>query len=122
MGKAMIMGRKTFDSLPGLLPGRRHVVLTRDAAWHRDGADVVHSVDQALAVAGEGAAVIGGAEVIAAMEAHATRMELTEVHRAYHGDTVMPAPGAQWREVARLAHPAEGDLPGYDFVTLERVG
>src|SRR6188474_644760 len=48
MGSVMVMGRKTFDSLPGLLPGRRHLVLTRDSAWHADGAEVVHSVEGAL--------------------------------------------------------------------------
>ena len=51
MGSAMVMGRKTFDSLPGILPGRRHIVLTRDADWSADGAEVAHDVDQALALA-----------------------------------------------------------------------
>lgn len=115
MGKAMIMGRKTFDSLPGLLPGRRHVVLTRDRAWHRAGAETVYSAQAALALAGEDAMVIGGAEVIAQMEPYAARIELTEVHGAYDGDTVMPAPGPHWREIARDGHDA------FDFVTLERV-
>ncbi len=114
MGKAMIMGRKTFDSLPGLLPGRRHVVLTRDPAWHRDGAEVASSPAAALTLAGDDAVVIGGAEVIAQMEPLAARIELTEVHGVFAGDTVMPAPGAAWHEVARDAH------DGYDFVTLER--
>ena len=115
MGKAMIMGRKTFDSLPGLLPGRRHVVLTRDAGWHRDGAETAASPAAALAMAGDDAVVIGGADVIAQMEPLAARIELTEVHGAFGGDTVMPDPGAQWRETARDAH------EGYDFVTLERI-
>ena len=115
MGKAMIMGRKTFDSLPGLLPGRRHVVLTRDTAWHRAGAEVAATPEAALALAGDDAAVIGGAEVIALFEPVATRIELTEVDGLYAGDTVMPAPGAQWREVAREAH------EGFAFVSLERA-
>ena len=116
MGKAMIMGRKTFDSLPGLLPGRRHVVLTRDAGWFRDGTVTANSPAAALALAGDDAVVIGGADVIAQMEPMASRIELTEVHGVFAGDTVMPAPGAGWRETARDAH------DGYDFVTLERVG
>ncbi|WP_428332920.1 dihydrofolate reductase [Novosphingobium sp.] len=115
MGKAMIMGRKTFDSLPGLLPGRRHVVITRDATWHRDGAESAPSPAAALAMAGDDAVVIGGAEVIAHMEPLAARIELTEVDGDFGGDTVMPAPGAQWRVVARDAH------AGYAFVTLERA-
>ena len=116
MGKAMIMGRKTFDSLPGLLPGRRHIVLTRDATWHADGAETATSPGAAIALAGDDAMVIGGADVIAQMEPLATRIELTEVHGTYNGDTTMPAPGAHWREMARDAH------DGYDFVTLERAG
>src|SRR6476659_11276339 len=50
MGSAMIMGRKTFDSLPGVLPGRRHIVLTRDRNWRAEGAEVVHSADEAIAL------------------------------------------------------------------------
>jgi len=121
MGKAMIMGRKTFDSLPGLLPGRRHIVLTRDAGWQHAGAEVAATPEAALALAGEDAAVIGGAEVIALLEPFATRLELTEVHGAYAGDTVLPAPGAQWRETARVHHAATGTAPAFDFVTLHRV-
>lgn len=114
MGKAMIMGRKTFDSLPGLLPGRRHIVLTRDPAWHRDGAETALSPAAALILAGDDAVVIGGADVIAQLEPLADRIELTEVHGVFAGDTVMPAPGVEWCEIARTAH------DGYDFVTLER--
>ena len=115
MGKAMIMGRKTFESLPGLLPGRRHVVLTRDATWQRTGAEIATTPKAALALAGDGATVIGGAEAIALLEPYATRLELTEVHGDYAGDTMLPAPGAHWREMARERH------PGFDFVSYERV-
>lgn len=121
MGRAMIMGRKTFEALPGLLPGRRHIVLTRDAAWHRAGAEVALTPQAALDLAGADAAVIGGAEVIAQLEPWATHLELTEVHRAYAGDTVMPAPGARWREVARAGHDAVDGRPGFDFVSYQRV-
>ena len=62
--KPMIMGRKTFDSLPGLLPGRRHIVLTRNTDWAEEGAEVVHSVEEAIAAANAPhVAVIGGAEI-----------------------------------------------------------
>ncbi|MCW1382400.1 dihydrofolate reductase [Novosphingobium sp. KCTC 2891] len=121
MGKPMIMGRKTFESLPGLLPGRRHIVLTRDARWQAAGAEVVHDVAAALALAGEGdVAVIGGADVLALFEPLAHRFELTEVHADFAGDTVMPYPTTDWRETAREPHPAEGGRPAFDFVTLER--
>ena len=62
----MIMGRKTFASLPGLLPGRRHIVLTRDTGWSAPGAEVAHDVTSALELAGDSdVAVIGGADVLA---------------------------------------------------------
>ena len=119
MGKPMIMGRKTFESFPEPLPGRRHIVLTRDRGWHAAGAEVVHSVDAALKLAGEEAFVIGGAEVFALFEPLADRIELTEVHMDADGDVSVPAfPG--WREAARDDHPADGDRPAHSFVTLER--
>ncbi|EGD60313.1 dihydrofolate reductase [Novosphingobium nitrogenifigens DSM 19370] len=121
MGKPMIMGRKTFESLPGLLPGRRHIVLTRDAAWQAEGAEVAHTTEQALSLAGPDAAVIGGAEVIALFEPFATRFELTEIDADYRGDTVLPAPGGVWRETARESHPAGQGRPAYAFVSFERA-
>ncbi len=114
MGKPMIMGRKTFESLPGLLPGRRHIVLTR-GAWSADGAEIAHDVAAALAMAGDEAFVIGGAEVFAMFEPMADRWQLTEVHELAVGDTEMPAPDpAIWEETSRL------DFDGYSFVTLAR--
>ncbi|VVT24957.1 Dihydrofolate reductase type 3 [Sphingomonas sp. EC-HK361] len=119
MGRAMVMGRKTFESFPAPLPGRRHIVLTRDPDWTAAGAEVAHSLDAALALAGPDAAVIGGAEVFALALPHAERIELTEVHRDYPGDAVVP-PFAGWREVAREDFAAQGDRPAYSFATLIR--
>jgi dihydrofolate reductase len=122
MGKPMIMGRKTFESLPGLLPGRRHIVLTRDAGWSAPGAEVVHDAQAAIAAVGDGeAVVIGGAQMLALFADRAARFELTEVHAVVNGDTTMPAPGAEWREVTREEHPAGATYPAYAFVTLERA-
>ncbi len=122
IGKPMIMGRKTFDSLPGLLPGRRHVVLTRDRNWQAEGAEVAHDVEAALALAGEGeVSVIGGAEGYSLFMPLATRIELTEVHRDYSGDTTMSQPGPEWTEVAREEHPASNGRPSFAFVTLRRA-
>jgi dihydrofolate reductase len=122
MGKPMIMGRKTFDSFPSPLPGRRHIVLTRDAAWGAPGAEVAHSVDEALALAGEGeVAVIGGAEIYALFLDRADRIELTEVHADYPGDTHMPEPAPDWHETAREEHPADGSYPAHAFVSLARA-
>jgi dihydrofolate reductase len=121
MSKPMIMGRKTFESFPNPLPGRRHIVLTRDAAWRAEGAEVAHSAEAALALAGNGeAAVIGGAEVNALFLPLARRVELTEVHAAVEGDTFMPELDARWRETFREEHPAEGSRPAFAFVTLVR--
>ncbi|HEV7289091.1 dihydrofolate reductase [Sphingomonas sp.] len=121
MGKPMVMGRKTFESFPSPLPGRRHIVLTRDPQWQSVGAEVVHSVDEALALAGEGdVAIIGGAEIFALFLPLAERIELTEVHVSPQGDSVVPGFGAEWREVAREDHAADGERPAYSFVTLDR--
>ncbi len=119
----MVMGRKTFESLPGLLPGRRHIVLTRDPYWAEDGAEVAHSVEEALRLANAPhVAVIGGADIFRLFLPLADRIELTEVHAAPVGDTVMPAfDRTAWTEVARTAHDGEGGAPAYDFVTLRRA-
>jgi dihydrofolate reductase len=120
MGKPMVMGRKTFESFPSPLPGRRHIVLTRDRSWSAPGAEAAHDVDSALALAGKGeVAVIGGAEVFALFLDRAARVELTEVHAAPEGDAVVPA-FEGWREVAREDFAAEGTRPAYSFVTLVR--
>src|SRR3546814_12564577 len=114
----MIMGRKTFDSLPGLLPGRRHIVLTRAPDWQAEGAEVAHSVDGALRLAGpDRVSVIGGAELIDLFLPPAYAIELTEVHYDAEGDTTLPAPDpAHWREEAREAHPDEDGRPAHSHV------
>ena len=124
MGSVMIMGRRTFDSLPGILPGRRHLVLTRDREWQAEGAEVVHAVDEALAAAGsEDVTVIGGAEIFDLFLPLATRIELTEVLEDIPGDTMMADPrlSGEWRETTSETHEADGQTPAYRFVTLERA-
>ncbi len=122
MGSVMIMGRRTFESLPGLLPGRRHVVLTRDRDWTAPGAEVAHGVEQAIALAGEQPiSVIGGAEIFELFMPLASRLELTEVLAEVEGDTAMPDPrqSSDWRETFREEH---GDAtPPFRFVSLTRV-
>jgi dihydrofolate reductase len=119
----MVMGRRTFDSLPGLLPGRRHIVLTRDPAWRAEGAETARSPEEALALAGETpVSVIGGAEIIALFLPRADAVELTEVHSEPEADTFMPAfEPRQWREFSRQDHPSENGRPAYSFVRLERL-
>jgi dihydrofolate reductase len=120
MGSAMIMGRKTFESLPGLLPGRRHIVLTREAGWSADGAEVATSVEASLRLAGEKVSVIGGAEIFRLFLPLAQRIELTEVLVNVEGDTFLDDPRTgEWREVWSEQHSAEE--PPFRFVTLERA-
>lgn len=118
----MIMGRKTFDSLPGLLEGRRHIVLTRDTEWEEEGAEVAHSVEEALKLAnGPHVCIIGGAEIYRLFIDHADRIELTEVRASPKGDTMLePFDAKTWKEISRVSHPAEGSTPAFDFVTLVR--
>jgi len=122
MGSAMAMGRRTFESLPGLLPGRRHIVLTRDTSWSEAGAEAAQSVDEVLGLArGEPLSVIGGAEIFDLFLPHADRVELTEVLADIEGDTAIEDPrrSGAWRETFREEHP-EG-APPFRFVTLERA-
>jgi dihydrofolate reductase len=124
MGTAMVMGRKTFESLPGLLPGRAHIVLTRDPGWSAEGAQVARDVAGAIAL-GEGPrlSVIGGAEIFELFLPVADRIELTEVHARPEGDIFLPAfDPAHWRQVSRESHGAEEGRPAYSFVRLERRG
>jgi dihydrofolate reductase len=120
----MVMGRKTFESLPGVLPGRRHIVLTRDPDWHAEGAEVVHDPETALALArDEPVSVIGGAAVFAIFEPIADRIELTEVIAEIAGDVTMPdlRSSERWREVAHEDHQAAGETPAWRTISLVRA-
>ena len=122
LGLPMIMGRKTFESLPGLLPGRRHIVLTRDAGWAAAGAETAASLDDALTLAAQNndngtIAIIGGAAVFEAFLPLAHRVALTQIHADYEGDTFMPPLGPEWHEAAREDHAADGDTPAFSFIT-----
>jgi dihydrofolate reductase len=121
MGMPLVMGRKTFESLPGVLPGRRHIVITRDPHWSADGAEVAHSLEEALARANAPHIVIfGGADVYAAALPLASRIELTQIAAEYPGDTFMPPLGDGWRETFREEHPAQQGRPGFTWLTLKR--
>jgi dihydrofolate reductase len=120
----MVMCRKTFECLPGLLPGRRHIVLTRDPAWAAPGVEVAHDAAQALALAGdEPVSVIGGAAVFALFEPIADRIELTEVLAEIPGDVTMPdlRSSERWRETAYEDHDAVGSTPAWRTISLERA-
>ena len=131
MFKPVIMGRKTWDSLPFKpLPGRLNVVLSKDGSFEPNGAVVCESFGEALEIAREQAAedgaeevcVIGGAALYALALPRAHRIYLTEVDAEPEGDVTMPAfDEAAWKEVRREAHPAgEGDDHPFVFRVLER--
>ena len=124
MGKPIIMGRRTWESLPGLLPHRTHVVLSRDCDYPVNGAFLVHSLDEALATFGdvEELMVIGGADLYAQALPLASRIYLTQVHAEVEGDVHFPQLDLSlWQEVAREDHAADARNPHpYSFVTLER--
>jgi dihydrofolate reductase len=131
LGKPVIMGRKTWESLPRKpLPGRTNIVLTRDPAFEAEGAVVCADFAEALQIGREQAAddgagevcVIGGASLFELALAKAQRLYLTEVDAAPAGDvTLPPIDEARWREVRREAHPAsERDEYAFVFRVLER--
>jgi dihydrofolate reductase len=114
MGHPIIMGRRTWESIGRPLPGRRNIVVTRDAAFTASGADVVTSFDDALRLAAGApeAFIIGGAELYRLALPRADRMLITEIDHDFDGDTYFPAPDpAQWRESARERHASEAGPP-----------
>ena len=124
MGSAMIMGRKTFDSLPGILPRRHHIVMTRDPDWKVEGTQVVHDVDSAIAAAGSTPiSVIGGAAIFELFEPIADKIELTEVLAEIAGDVTMPdlRSSERWREVASEDHMPTAETPAWRTVTLVKA-
>jgi len=121
MGCPVIMGRKTWDSLPVRfrpLPGRRNVVITRNLGWHADGAEAVPSLEAALALLADApkAFVIGGAEVYALALPNADELVLTEIDAELDGDTFFP----RW-DRSHYAETARDARPGYSFVTYNNI-
>lgn len=123
-GHAIIMGRRTWDSLKRALPERQNIVVTRQPGWRADGATVASSLDDALAQVDRPAPAfcIGGAELFRAALPYAQSAHVTEIARAFDGDATFPPLDALlWRETSREAHVHEGDggFP-YAFVAYER--
>ena len=123
MDHAVIMGRKTWESLPRALPGRHNIVITRQANYLAAGASVVGSLEAALVAAGnESAFVIGGAEIYALALAQATCLELTEVATDIAGDTWFPRYDHNlWRETRRETGHDEAAGLDYAFVSYLRA-
>lgn len=131
MGAPIIMGRKTYESIGGALPGRANIVVTRNTGFSVADADVVHDVEAAIRKAKaiaeiEGGAeifVIGGAEIYKQALAKADRLYVTEIKEEFPGDAFFPKIDSEaWREVCRDSQPPEAvDGPAFDFVILARI-
>ncbi|CAN5144568.1 dihydrofolate reductase [soil metagenome] len=123
-GWPVIMGRKTWDSLPPRfrpLPGRTNVVITRQPDWNGAGAQPASSLSDALAQcsSAEEVWIIGGAQIYAQAEPLADRIEVTEIAQDFDGDAFAPPLGAQWTEAARETHVTASGLP-FSFVTYQK--
>lgn len=124
LGCPVIMGRKTWDSLPPKfrpLPGRPNIVISRDPAWHADGAHSASTLQSALAWCADHPEVwvIGGAQIYALALPLAQRVVVTEIDADFEGDAFAPALDAAWAETARECHTAASGL-AFSFVTYER--
>lgn len=132
MGKPIVMGRKTYESIGKPLPGRANIVLTRDRHWSADGIRIAASLEDALRIGAEEAkkagaeeiAVIGGSALFAETLPIAAKIELTEVHASPEGDTFFPPYNKKdYRETRRAPRQqGERDDHPYSVVTLERIG
>jgi dihydrofolate reductase len=117
LGRTLVMGRRTFDSIGRPLPGRRTIVITRQAGWAAQGVTVTHSVEQALEAARDSPEVVvfGGAEVYEQFIGQADRLEITHIRDEIDGDTHFPViDPAVWREVGRE------ERGGFDWVSYAR--
>ncbi len=121
-GTTLVMGRKTFESLPGLLPGRRHVVLTRNKLWKVPGVDIASSLEEVLSITKEETlSIIGGAEVIRLFEPLADIYYLTQVHKNPNGDTKLEYPNLEnWKIIVYPIGKYDKELNNYSFITLAK--
>ena len=126
MGRPIVMGRKSFEALGKPLPGRQNIVVTRSRHFAAAGAEVAHSLDEALARVRLPAPAfcIGGAELYREALPRADALYVTEIARDVPGDTFFPPfDRREWREAAREKHPPDGpDALPFDFVTYVRRG
>ena len=124
LGQAVVMGRKTWDSLPERfrpLPGRTNIVITRQTDWHAPGALVAHSLEQAMSLCPAPGPlwVIGGAEIYAQALPLASTVVVTEIDVEVQGDAHAPKLGTEWKEMSRHLQQNEGGL-SYSFVTYNK--
>ncbi len=126
LGKPIIMGRKTYESIGRALPGRQNIVVTRNAEWSAAGVDAVPSLEAAIAVVkpndSNEVMITGGAQIYAAAMDITDRLYVTEVGLSPEGHAYFPAIDTQvWRAVSREDHQAQDGKPAYAFVVYDRV-
>ncbi len=125
MGKPILMGRKTWESIGRPLPGRTNIVITRDSSYYAAGCIVVDSIEAAISAAGEQdeVMVIGGAELYRQVLPYADTIYLTRIHERFEGDTRFPEiPDTEWQQLERVDHEADEINPhAYSFIRLERI-
>lgn len=121
-GHAIVMGRKTYESIGRPLPNRRNIVLTRNAEWQQAGVDVVSSLQQALQLIGQQPAfVIGGADIYAQALPLCDRLLVTEIHQDVACDAFFPAIDKEcWQETERTQYHSEQNGFDYAFVTYQK--
>jgi dihydrofolate reductase len=131
MGKPIVMGRKTYESIGRALPGRTNIVITRNPDFREEGVEVVASLDEALALARDSVldaavgelVVIGGSEIYSMAMPRASRLYLTRVHARVEGDARLPEIDWRlWREISRERHEAvSADSYAYSFIVYDRI-
>ena len=124
-GHAIIMGRKTFESLPGLLPNRQHIILTRQKDYKQSGCTICHSLENALKLTEEDQQpfIIGGGEIYSLAMPFATRLEITKVHHRFEADAFFPVIDANTWELIEAVFHAKDKKHAYefDYLTYDRM-
>jgi dihydrofolate reductase len=123
MGKAMVMGRKTFESIGKALPGRLTVIVTRNPDYEAEGARVVQDFEEAINIASDYAEevmVIGGGEIFNLAFPIADRLYVTLIEKEYNGDTFFPKYGEEWQVVEESEEKVNDDGTRYKFMVYER--
>jgi dihydrofolate reductase len=123
MGKPIVMGRKTYESIGKPLPGRENIVVTRDQSYEAEGTTIVHSVDEVLQINAEEVCVIGGSEIFKQFLPVADRLYITEIHHTFEADTYFPELNDnEWKEVSRTEGIVdEKNKYPHEFVVYEKI-
>lgn len=122
VGKGMVMGRNTYESIGRPLPKRRNIIVTRNTGYQAEGADVVHTIEEAIRLAEsvhEEVMVIGGEQIFRSVLPIADRLYITLIHKHFEGDTYFPEYGDEWKLVSESAQQLSGDIP-FTYLVFER--